>query len=190
MILRNGSICLGYTLAGIQISVPRYGSEPSTQDLRRLDGQYYDPQSGYSVSSQLKKTTSFLIPDNVDSYSEGVVINFGVGTSAEDRDQYCLAETMIPSPDNPSESIDVNTLLTITSHQLTVDVYGNMHYSYLFNNTSNIDLEFKEVGLMLQRACSGYSGRFLIARTLLETPLVLPATGTATYVYTIEFNSI
>lgn len=110
--------------------------------------------------------------------SDGV--KFGTGTTPVTFEDYCLSGDMI------------NNLAFSTVTQHASDNNG-VHITAVYTITNNnpTDVTIGEVGMMYRHVTSqtGIVGNYmLIERTVLDTPVTIPAGGIGQVVYTITFN--
>ena len=107
------------------------------------------------------------------SYSYGGVI-LGTGDTAPSIDDYKLSGDLI------------TTISAIGDISVTQDDNGcTFEGIYSVTNSSSEDVTVKEIGLLMTGA---YSGRFLVERTVLDTPVTIPAGGIGQVTYTIRMN--
>lgn len=111
-------------------------------------------------------------------------IYFGIDNSPASETDYKLGNAI-------SSGISSNTPNATTG----VDASGNPYYElvYLLTNTTALDITIKEVGYVQNLYCSATQGstsftsrQFLLDRTVLSTPVVVPANGTVALKYTLK----
>ena len=101
-----------------------------------------------------------------------------------------------------------DTLPTLEDYKLSGDIVSGFTYSaaiskastdngisitarYTITNTSSSEIVIKEIGVVNKLMSSNYSGLQyigLLERTVLDTPVTIPAGGVGQVVYTITFN--
>ena len=166
---------------------PRLASGERFSDIARSDGSSYvtfgkinlyaNMRAIYQGSALTSYTTS-------QSTAEGVV--FGTGTSAPTEDDYSLSGNLIAG-------LSTNNVTTTSSFD--VDVDGCTYTCvYTISNTTGSDITIGEIGI-----CSYMNGKFavstsnryipvLIERTVLDSPVSIPAGGVGQVTYTIRIE--
>lgn len=154
---------------------PFYG----TIELTDPNGSKFYPIKPYVTDSQI----------DLSSYHSGnsTGIKLGSGTTPPTRDDYGL-ETYIPSG---------KLVCTLTNKRIYAEENGPYCVEYIFTvtNSSDDDVTISEIGRVdnVNATTSTYGGssssvskRFLIDRTLLDTPITIPSNETATITYTLK----
>ena len=116
------------------------------------------------------------------SASSGILV--GTGNAAPTEDDYCLAS-------------QITSGMSATSPAATrsVDDNGNPYVEFVFvlSNTTGSDIVVSEIGYAQTLYCSSTEGSadsststFLFDRTVLSTPVTVPANGSAAVKYTMK----
>lgn len=134
-------------------------------------------QIGYSSYSVYHPAMNRV---NTSYNSYGGVI-FGTGTTSPTRDDYCLSGDII------------TTISTSSIGGFTKDDDGlTGEYTYTVTNTGSSDITIGEIGLITSTySNTSYTAaeyKFLVERTVLETPITIPAGGVGQITYTIRMN--
>ena len=109
--------------------------------------------------------------------SSGVIL--GDGDTPPTPDDYRLAGEIITDFTYSGSLTHVVSDTAITAKAI-----------YTITNTSDTEITIKEVGLMGANFASQLTGaqRFLLERTVLDTPVTIPAGGVGQVEYTVTFN--
>lgn len=114
------------------------------------------------------------------SYEGNGGVVFGTGTTPPTKDDYCLSGTLLK---NFSYSAAVSTTYDDTGITLTA--------IYTITNAGSDDMTIGEIGLMgnMCNASNSWPERKgFIERTVLDTPVTIPAGGICQVTYTIRAN--
>ena len=111
------------------------------------------------------------------SYSSGCVV-FGTGDVAPTKDDYCLSGDLI------------TTISGTYAFTNTFDENGyTLEAIYTLTNTGTDSITIKEIAAIgIGKYSSNYSTACLWDRTVLDTPVTIPAGGVGQVAYTIRFN--
>ena len=104
---------------------------------------------------------------------------FGSGNTPATVDDYHL-----------EQRIDSGISVVAQTKALCTSTETYIEYSATFGvgNTSNADKTIAEVGLIISGSRADYSTRLLVDRTVLDTPITIPAGQSKQITYTIRFN--
>jgi hypothetical protein len=108
-------------------------------------------------------------------------IRFGTGTTEPSVNDYNLSGTLITGI----------SILSTSSKEVTFTDNGAVVVTtYDVKNTSGAELTIGEIGLFARMSYNGssYTSSFLIDRTLLDEPVVIPADGFAQIKYTLSYT--
>lgn len=117
----------------------------------------------------------------VTTYEANGGVIFGDGTTPPTRDDFRLSGSVI------------STLSATASGGFTTDNDGATGtYTYTVTNTGSADITIAEVGLITgghsTSSRTGAQYKLLMDRTVLDTPITIPAGGIGQVTYTIRFN--
>lgn len=104
---------------------------------------------------------------------------FGSGNTPTTLDDYCLSGSR------------VTTFKAVTSLDRSVDEDGmTCTATYTITNTASEPITIAEIGLVAKRSVSGSGNgaHLLLERTVLDSPLTIPAGGVGQVTYTIRMN--
>lgn len=129
-----------------------------------------------SNSNDYFRPSVYALRKSLSDYG-GVII--GTGTAPASLDDYCLSGDLITAY-NYSVSVEKN----IADDGCTIKA------TYTITNTGDEIITIGEIGLMV---CPGYASqqsrdKVLLERTVLESPITIPAGGVGQVTYTITFN--
>lgn len=130
-------------------------------------------QIPYTTGSQHLTSSTRPFRDNV------LRLALGTGTTDVDPDDYCLDN------DVTNSFSGVTTSLTTTYEQ------GKLKVIFAFNgtNASGNELTITEVGAILKNSDDNYNAvDYLVARQLLDEPIVVPANGVLNKIVTLEMT--
>lgn len=150
---------------------------------RAKDGKYYDVGVGDNCRGALQIGSSSnyqYIPSMYQprtSYTAGGGVVFGDGTTPPTLDDYCLSGNLITAV-TPSVSV------TKTDDDDGVTLVG----VYTLVNTGDTDVTVGEVALMCNLCNSNTTAEIkgFIERTVLDSPVTIPAGGVGQITYTIK----
>ena len=153
-------------------------SKQQLTDLKPLDwnGQnkikYYPYNTSISIQSALNS-----VKTNLATYSSGVL--FGTGDTPASLDDYKLAGDVI-------QNIDASIHRTYSYSE----AQPSLKAVYTITNNNETAITIKEVALNREfnYTSSGSSIGCVIDRTVLDTPVTIPAGGVGQVEYTITFN--
>lgn len=135
-------------------------------------------QSNYST---LNFTSNPTTANYYSTSGYGWYVNVGFGDTAEDKDDYKLAVDNI---------VDSNLALTFVSS--SINYKSNAFRSVVTNyvNNSGSDLTVKEIGLIGKSYTTANETRrnVMIARKVLDTPVVVPAGASVSLTYSLELD--
>ena len=116
---------------------------------------------------------------NAASYSQGVL--FGDGNAAVTINDHCLSGNVIPLL---SANVAVSKTNEVSDSGLIVKA------KYTITNVASTDITIREVGLMegYRYYNGGSEAAILVERTVLDTPVTIPAGGIGQVEYTITSN--
>ena len=153
-------------------------SKQQPTDLKPLDwdGQskpkYYPYHTNISIQSAIN-----TIKTNVDKRTQGVL--FGTGDTPASLDDYKLAGDVIQ-----------NIAASISKTYSYSEAQPSLKAVYTITNNNAAAITIKEVALHVQYTynSNGNVSGCVIDRTVLDTPVTIPAGGAGQVEYTITFN--
>ena len=153
-------------------------SKQQMTDIKPLDwdGQsktkYYPYQTNVSIQSAMNSVKTDLIKN-----TQGVL--FGTGDTPASLDDYKLAGDMIQ-----------NIAASIHKTYSYSEAQPNLKALYTITNNNEAAITIKEVALNVQYTynSNGNISGCVIDRTVLDTPVTIPAGGIGQVEYTITFN--
>lgn len=110
------------------------------------------------------------------SASNEAGVSFGTSDEAPTMDDYNLKGTLLTK-----ENINASCASQSTIDDTGVTIIG----TYAISNISDKEITINEIGYFAQNG-TGYA--FLYDRTVLDTPVTIPAGGVGQVTYTIRFN--
>lgn len=172
MFLKNWYNALGQAMSAANATttyVNTSGSEftqNNSIDVNVVKIGDYSDTSNYSPSMRNVRTT-------ISSYT-GVI--FGSGTTPPTIDDYKLSGDII------------TTISAAVNHTFTTDDDGSCYQClYTITNTGTSEITIGEVALFAGAASSS-SKKFLVERTVLDSPVTIPAGGIGQVTYAIRLN--
>jgi hypothetical protein len=115
-------------------------------------------------------------------------IQVGTGTTAVAIDQYALAGKIAHGAG--TGQLQYGAMSVLTPPQ-TVGNKRQFTAARTFTNLSGADITVNEVGLVVQAPDTGGTPhKFLIERTVMATPKVIPNGGSSTWTYTISVTAV
>ena len=116
---------------------------------------------------------------NAASYQQGVL--FGDGNAAVTINDHCLSGNVIPL---------LSTNVVISKTNEVSDSALIVKARYTITNVDSTDITIREVGLMegYRYYNGGSDAAILVERTVLDTPVTIPAGGIGQVEYTITYN--
>ena len=134
----------------------------------KTPGYYVFPQSSYSVALPLEKG------NRSDPY-----IRIGSGTTPATLSDYSL-------------EAPITNNFSVLENKKTIGVDDDGYwvtYKYVISNVGDNDMVIGEIGYFGYVLYNASAGSFyLIDRTVLDTPITIPAGGTGTVTYTLKFK--
>ena len=129
----------------------------------------------------------FTIPRKANDFSiNGMCMRIGLDNTEPQETDYNLGNTML-------NGVDVNTVIKCMSLESVITDYGDVCFVGLFTNTTNYDIDIKEVGLFLTYINVNYpefSGNYLIARSNVKGgKLTFKAMETNTLSIQLKYNA-
>ena len=153
-------------------------SKQQLTDLKPLDwdGQSKTKYYPYKTSVSIQAAINSIKTDSA-NHVQGVL--FGTGDTPASLDDYKLAGDMIQ-----------NIAATISKTYSYSEAQPSLKAVYTITNNNAAAITIKEVALNVQytRTSSGGTSGCVIDRTVLDTPVTIPAGGVGQVVYTITFN--
>ena len=156
----------------------------TTCDIVRTDGteQSFTPASTkfYAYTFGIGQNSSDS-PSDITNYKNlaSTGVKFGDGNSHATMDDYCLSGNLLTNLD-----ITANTTRTVEDGGVTVQ------HVYTITNKNTEDITIREVGMVagIPYGTSISKHMALIERTVLDSPVTIPAGGVGQVTYTIRFN--
>lgn len=161
-----------YKAAKVYFSTKQMPGGETVKDSSGTDRQiYYNADSSTIALLFPAKTPSYYTGTNVAYF--GIVL--GTGTTPATVDDYWL-EQIITS--------GLNVQITNASQ------YGIYRLTLTITNTSDSNITIGEIGAQAPAPCVGVSGKkaFMIDRTVLDSPITIPAGGIGKIEYEIKIN--
>ncbi len=164
-------------------SIPGDRSDYNSNYERKHSMIAYGPHHAATIfkSSELYSDTNY----RTSSVSPGYGVYFASGTEAENLNSYAPGG-------------DIFTTFTASySREMSYDELGMTYtYNYTLTNTGDTDFTIGEVGLLgyvIEDFLYSYTHYYfyhhiLLERTVLETPITIPAGGVGQVTYTIRMN--
>ena len=153
-------------------------SEQRLTDLKPLDWDGQSKKKYYPYKRYIDIYLSLnTIKTNLSPSSQGVL--FGTGDTPASVDDYNLAGNVIQ-----------NIVASISRSFSYSDAQQSLKAIYTITNNNTEAITIKEVALNVQytHTSNGSSNGCVIDRTVLDTPVTIPAGGVGQVVYTITFN--
>lgn len=168
-------------------SLAAYAMAPTTKDITSINQTTYDgvsrtlattkygePAFGGAATNNCAGTVKTVLKSQA-SGSSGVV--FGDGNTPPSIDDYCLSGNVF------------SNLSSSASSTLTQDDSGFILKTvYSLTNLSDSTFTVSEIGLFNHCVIVGSYRNVLIERTVLDTPVPIPAGGVGQVTYTIRMN--
>ena len=147
--------------------------------------------------AQCKKTdgTTVYLTSRSDGFPSSV--STGITTSANNSG-ICIGRGSTPATEDDymlESLISSGFSYSTPSKSEYMDDEGNpcLSYSFTITNTGSSDLTISEIGYIQERRCGttkgsidGYTNKFLIDRTVLDSPISIPVNGYAAVKYTLK----
>ena len=167
---------------------PKFITGETLSDLERSDGTSYMSIYERSIYSL---TSSFASSANIESQGSSETgmygVAFGTGSVPPTEDDYCFSGERISGLTSSNVSLARTIEVNASGFSYTTE--------YTISNTLGNDITIREIGLI-----SCVSGKFTIAtssryksalieRTVLDSPVTIPAGGVGKVTYTIRINN-
>ena len=135
---------------------------------------------GTTKSISLSKGKApFVVMKNWASSGEPAGVSFGTGTTPATVSDYCLESILTNSKINVSVPSAVS--------YSRVDTYEEYSVTFGITNQTSDAITISEIGLITQPNGGSYD-MALVDRTVLDTPITIPAGQSKQITYTIRFN--
>ena len=138
-------------------------------------------KSNISLGSDTGSSEAAYIGRLVQTYNGYGGVRLGTGDTPATVNDYKLSGTLITGY---SFTAEVKTQNSAESDKITA--------TYTITNTSSSEITIKEVGIVAKMANTTSGAQIqhmgLLERTVLDTPVTIPAGGIGQVVYTITFN--
>ena len=149
--------------------------------LQKVSVAFTQPDGTKVTRSIYNDTPPFATMNQWSKSSEGRGVSFGTGTTPDDASNYCLESIL------SSTQIDVSTPSAVSFSQF--DTYEEYSVTFGVTNKTAEAITIAEVGLTaLPDKESNTSYYALVDRTVLDTPVTIPAGQSKQITYTIRFN--
>lgn len=186
MLLRNSREFLSSIMG---MSIPAIGESTQVTYGGKVVKDYFGSCSlnnSIAFKSLLEKIMDFstYIKDGANNYMSGVV--FGTGNTPPTSDDYTLSGSGVDGLSNSN----ITYVISYENSETTRSIIA----TYTITNSTGADITIGEVGLVctLYGTRSGYtSGSYypiLVERTVLDSPVTIPADGVGQVTYTIRMN--
>ena len=152
-------------------------------NINGVETGLYSRNSIYNISfgDSTGASESAYIGRLVQTYNEYGGVRLGTGDTPATVNDYKLSGTLITGY---SFTAEVKTQNSAESDKITA--------TYTITNTSSSEITIKEVGIVAKMANTTSTAQIqhmgLLERTVLDTPVTIPAGGVGQVVYTITFN--